>query len=129
VVDFRMTQRPSLVEFGGGDFFLSTRDMAFFRSAYLADPERQMNDPHASPLLAADVSGLPPALVLTAGCDPLRDEGKAYADRLAAAGVPVEYRCFDQAIHAFLSFAGVLPSGGDALTFVASRLQAALHPH
>jgi acetyl esterase len=127
VVDFRMTPRPSLVEFGGGDFFLSLRDMEFFRSSYLADPERRMNDPHASPLLAADVSGLPAALVLTAGCDPLRDEGKAYADRLAAAGVPVEYRCFEQAIHAFISFAGAIPSGRDALSFVASRLHAGLH--
>ena len=128
VVDFRSNApHPSVARFGGGDFFLSERDMDFFRSCYLADPERQALDPHASPLAAADLSGLPPALVVTAGCDPLLDEGKAYADRLAAAGVPVEYRCFDGTIHAFLSFAAQLPVAHDALAFVASRLRAALH--
>jgi acetyl esterase len=65
--------------------------------------------------------------VLTAGCDPLRDEGKAYADRLVAAGVPVEYRCFERTIHAFMSFAGAIPDGIEGLSFVASRLRAALH--
>lgn len=118
---------PSRAEFGGGEFFLSNRDMDFFRSHYLADIPRQAEDPRASPLLAGDLTGLPPALIVTAGCDPLRDEGKAYADRLAAAGVPVEYRCFEQTIHAFMSFAGAIPVGLDALAFVASRLRAALH--
>ena len=64
---------------------------------------------------------------MTAGCDPLLDEGKAYADRLAAAGVPVEYRCFESTIHAFMSFAGAIPVGVEGLPFVASRLLAALH--
>lgn len=128
-VDFRLAPlRPSAVEFGGGDFFLSVRDMEFFRSCYLSDPARQMSDPRVSPLLAEDLSGLPPALVLTAGCDPMRDEGREYADRLAAAGVPVEYRCFEQTIHAFISFAAVIPAAGEALSVIASGLRAALHP-
>jgi acetyl esterase len=86
-----------------------------------------MNDPRASPLLAG-LSGLPPALVLTAGCDPLRDEGREDADRLAAAGVPVEYRCFEETIHAFISFAAAIPAATEALSFIASQLRAALHP-
>jgi acetyl esterase len=115
-------------EYGGGDYFLTTRDMEWFTSQYLPDAVRQVRDPRASPLAADDLSGLPPALVLTAGCDPLRDEGKTYAERLKAAGVPVEYRCFDGTIHVFLSFAPMIPAGDEGLAFVAGRLRAALHP-
>ena len=57
------------------------------------------------------------------GADPLRDEARAYADRLTASGVAVEYRCFEGAIHACMSFAGAIPQGLDALSFVASRLK------
>ena len=117
---------PSRSQFGQGDYFISMRDMAWFRGHYLGDVTREPHDPRVSPIAAADLAGLPPALVATAGCDVFRDEGRAYADRLAADGVAVEYRCFEGAIHAFMSFAGVIPMGVDALTFVASRLRAAL---
>ena len=128
VVDLRQgTAYPSRAQFGGGDFFLSNRDMEFFAARYLTDVARQESDPRVSPLLASDLAGLPAALVVTAGCDPLRDEGKAYADRLAAAGVAVEYHCFEQAIHAFMSFGGAIPVGVEGLAFVAARLSAALH--
>ncbi len=116
----------SRARFGGGDYFLSTRDMEWFRALYLTDVAKEMQDPRASPMAASDLSGLPPALVVTAGCDPLRDEGKAYADRLTASGVAAEYRCFDGTIHACMSFAGVIPQGLDVLSFVASRLEANL---
>src|SRR5687768_5851003 len=117
---------PSRSQFGQGDYFISMRDMAWFRGHYLGDVAREPHDPRVSPIAAADLRGLPPALVVTAGCDVFRDEGRAYADRLAADGVPVEYRCFDGAIHAFMSFAGVIPMGVEALSFVASRLKQAL---
>jgi acetyl esterase len=127
VVDFRPgAAYQSRSQFGGGDFFLSNRDMEFFRSRYLTDVQ-QANDPRVSPLLADDLAGLPPALVVTAGCDPLRDEGRTYGDRLATAGVMVEYHCFASTIHAFMSFAGAIPVGVDGLSFVAARLHAALH--
>jgi acetyl esterase len=115
----------SRAEFGGGEYFLSRRDMEWFFGLYLADTAHT-SDPRVSPLHASDLSGMPPALVVTAGCDLLRDEGKAYADKLAAAGVPVEYRCFNGTIHAFVSFAGAIPAGQDALRFVADRLRTAL---
>ena len=117
---------PSRGQFGGGDYFLSTRDMEWFRALYLSDVAREPDDPRVSPIAAGDLSGLPPALVVTAGCDPLRDEGMAYADRLAAAGVSVEYRCFEGTIHAFMSFAAAIPMGLEALSFVASRLKRSL---
>ena len=122
VVDMTLSSSPSRVQYGGGDFFLSNRDMDWFRDLYLTDPS-EASDPRASPLLAKDVSGLPPALIIAAGCDVLRDEGCAYAERLRAAGVPVEYRCFEGTIHAFMSFCGAIPMGREALSLAATRLR------
>jgi acetyl esterase len=126
-VDFDLTAAyPSRSQFGGGDYFLSTRDMELFRSHYLRDSASEVRDARASPIAASDLRGLPPALVVTSGCDLLRDEGRAYADRLAAAGVPVEYRCFEGTIHAFMSFAAAIPMAVEGLSFVANRLRVAL---
>jgi acetyl esterase len=91
-----------------GEGYLLTRDsMLWYRGHYLRD-ERDIADWRASPLRAADLSRLPPAYVVTAGFDPLLDEGRAYAERLAAAGVAVTYECFEGQIHAFLPMGGVL---------------------
>src|SRR5262249_60533997 len=80
------------------------RAVEAFRAFCLPDP-RDWRHPESSPLLApdADLRGLPPALVLAAGCDPLRDEGRAYADRLRGLGVPVDYRLEPEMIHGCLS--------------------------
>jgi acetyl esterase len=126
LVDFTLASSPSRIQFGDGNFFLSNQDMEWFRDQYLADPS-QATDPRVSPLLAADVSGLPPTLIVAAGCDILLDEGQAYADRLRSAGVPVEYRRFDGTIHAFMSFTAAIPLGREAMAMTASRLRAALH--
>jgi len=117
----------SRADCGGGDYFLSMRDMEWFASLYLKNVRSDAADPRVSPLVSQDLAGLPPALVLTAGFDPLRDEGRAYADRLAAAGIPVEYRCFEGTIHAFLSFAPLIPVGEEGLAFIAAKLRSALH--
>ena len=128
VVDLDTTAAfASRSEFAGGDYFLSMRDIEWFNSLYFADAATQVRDPRASPLRTDDLRGLPPALVITAGLDPLRDEGKSYADRLAEAGVPAEYRCFEGTIHAFVSFAPAIPAGDEALVFLAERLRASLH--
>jgi acetyl esterase len=128
VVDFSLgAAYASRSRFGGGDYFLSNRDLEFFRSRYLTDVQRQASDTRVSPLLADDLAGMPPALVVTAGCDPLHDEGRTYVDRLTTAGVLVEYHCFKSTIHAFMSFAGAIPVGVDGLSLVAARLHAALH--
>lgn len=87
--------------FGSG-YMLDTASMEWFRAQYLPDP-RDYADPWACPLLADSLAGLPPALVITAFFDVLRDEGKAYADRLASAGVPVTYSCTPGVPHGYLS--------------------------
>jgi acetyl esterase len=125
--DMRITEKYASREaFGGGDYFLGDADMLWFRDHYLSDPERQAGDPRVSPLVSSNLGHLPPALVVTAGYDPLRDEGKAYADRLSVAGVAVEYRCFESTVHAFVSFAALIPVGIEALALTASRLRAGL---
>lgn len=122
--DARMDSR-SLDLFAEG-FFLSRADMEWFRGHYLPDPADWTN-PVASPLLADDLSGLAPAVVVTAGFDPLRDEGDAYADRLRDAGVPVRWRCYDDMVHGFFGM-GVLPEGMAVITEVCAAMGDLMHP-
>jgi acetyl esterase len=83
-------------------YFLTAEQMGWFRAQYFASDIDEGNT-YALPRRAADLSGLPPATVLTAGFDPLRDDGAAYVDRLADAGVPVEHYNYDDLIHGFFS--------------------------
>lgn len=80
----------------------------------------------ASALRAEDVAGVAPALIYTAGFDPLRDEGKDYADRLTEAGIQTFYRCETSLLHAFISMTGVVPAAHVAVIDMAHRLKAAL---
>jgi len=105
--------------------YLLTRDaIKYFRGHYLP-AERDWLDWRASPLLAQSHAGLPPALVITAGYDPLRDEGSAYADKLRAAGVKVAYREYADMVHGFLLFGGVLDSANAAVAECAAALRGA----
>jgi acetyl esterase len=83
-------------------------------------------DPRASPILAEDLSGLPPAYVVTAASDPLRDEGEEYADKLRAAGTPVVLRRFPGFIHAFTASVGVSRPARDAVVEIAGVTRAML---
>lgn len=87
-------------------FILTKAAMEWSRDQYLPQEQDRQN-PYASPLLAEDLSGLPPALMITAEFDVLTDEGRAYADRLKQAGVPIRYSCYPGMIHIFWGMAGV----------------------
>lgn len=123
VTDLSTFDTPSYEEFAE-DHRLTKVAMEWFRCHYLRREEDGRN-PHASPLLAPDLSGLPPALVITAECDPLRDEGEAYAKRLEQAGVPVTCTRYEGMIHPFFSLSGAIPRGLDAIQQVADAVRAA----
>ncbi len=91
------------------DFFLTRAGMHWFREHYLTTSS-EIDDPRASPLRATSVRNVAPAFIMTAGFDPLRDEGRAYAEKLEADGVEVAYRCYDQLIHGFASMCGAAPA-------------------
>src|SRR5262249_6095850 len=85
--------------------------------------EADRTDPCASPVRTADLTGQPPALVITAGFDPLREEGRVYADRLREAGVDVVYHEYPGQIHAFISLTKVIPQGMECTREVAAYLR------
>ena len=125
VTDFSETVYPSREEFGGGEYFLSMEDMAWFGGLLVNEPSDLLGET-ASVMARKDLSGLAPALTITAGYDPLRDEGKAYADRLREAGVSSEYKCFDGTIHGFTLFPGALEAGKEGLSLMVRSLKAAV---
>ena len=106
-------------------YLLTAESMVYYRDQYLPNEEDRKN-PHASPLLAEDLSGLPPATVVAAELDVLTDEGKAYADRLKDAGVPTTYVCYDRMIHPFLNFLGPVDQAGTAVAEIGKLLAEAL---
>lgn len=109
-----------------GEGYLLTSDMmTWFRSQYHAGADEFL-DWRASPLLAESHANLPPALVLTAGYDPLVDEGQAYARALAQAGVPVESVCYEGQIHGFITMGKVIDEANEAVARCATALSTAL---
>ncbi|MUG72293.1 alpha/beta hydrolase [Paenibacillus validus] len=106
----------------GQGYNLTEEDMLWFRKHYLGS-EDDIQNVYVSPLLANSLSGLPPALILTAQYDPLRDEGAQYAARLKDSGVSVEYECYEGMIHGFFWFAGILDQGKHAIDRVANYLR------
>lgn len=116
-------ETPSYAEFSAG-YYLTRGAMQWFFQQYVARPE-QIYEPYVSPLREKSLAGLPPALVITAECDVLRDEGEAYAARLQAAGVAVEQiRCAGM-IHGFLRRTDVFPQARETIALVGKRIQAA----
>ncbi len=116
--------RASSHEFAQG-YFLTRPMMDYFWGHYLAQPADGRN-PHASPIQAESLAGLPPAMVITAECDPIRDQGEAYAQHLRESGVPVSVKRYEGAIHAFFNLAGVVDSGKQAIEDAGAALRTAL---
>lgn len=107
------------------DYFLEMDSVEWYLEQYLAR-EADTANAYAFPIRARDLSGVPSATVLTAGFDPLCEEGKAYADRLEADGVPVEHRHYEAQIHGFLSLYEHIDEGRTAVDDVAARLDSVL---
>lgn len=119
VIDRRL-DRPSMVDNAEG-YVLERADMEWFWQQY--DPEgRAASDPTAVPLARGDLSGLAPALVITAEHDPLRDEGEEYAARLEDAGVATRVRRFDEVFHGFIQMPGLLPAADEATAAITDHL-------
>lgn len=115
-------QAPSYQTIGEG-YFLTRDMMAWFWNHYL-DPKDDRTNPFISPLHAKSLQGLPPALVITAEFDPLRDEGEAYAEKLDRAGVQVVCTRYPGMIHGFIGFADSLDMGRRAIAQLTSHLRA-----
>ena len=103
-------------------YLLTADAMRWFWDLYLNEQSEGAN-PLASPLRAEDLAGLPPATVITAEFDPLRDEGEAYAEQLAAASVPVDSRRWDGVAHGFFAMEGSVAKAKEALDWAAAQLQ------
>lgn len=121
-----MSDCPSHKQFAQG-YGLTFESVLWFRAQYLRE-EADALDWRASPLRAADHRGLPPAYILTAGFDTLRDEGRLYADALHRAGVTTTYECFEGMIHGFINLGRVLSGAHHALYRAAQALRAVFEP-
>lgn len=104
------------------NYLLTRETMLWYWQQYCPDPEQRSN-PYAAPMRAVDLSGLPAALVLTGEYDPLRDEGNAYAKRLAAAGVAVQSECYDGLPHYFIALSRSAPVGRVGMHRVCATLR------
>jgi acetyl esterase len=123
--DMRATA-PSHQSNGQG-YLLTSDTIRYFHDHYI-DDARHDTDWRASPLLREDLSRLPPAFVLTAGYDPLRDEGLQYAQRLTEAGNAAALVCFERQIHGFILMGRVIDEANVAVQLCAAQLARALHP-
>ena len=107
------------------EYLLTREGMRWFIAHYLT-AEAEAADWRASPLRAQSLAGLPPALIVTAGFDPLRDEGEAYAERLRDAGVRVDSVCYGGMIHGFVPMGRLLDTAGRAISLISGSLSQAL---
>ena len=121
LVDFE-DKSPSMRQYSK-DHFLTSEMLEWCASEYLPTEDRR--HPNASPLNAVNLRDLPPAMILTAECDPLRDQGEAYARKLERAGVPVELKRYDGMIHVFLQLGGIVDTAKVAMADAAAALRRA----
>lgn len=116
---------PSRSLFADG-FYLTAADIDWYHEQYTGPGNEYPGDARLSPLLADDLAGMPPALVVTAGFDPLRDEGERYAEALRAAGTATVTRRFPSLVHGFLHMTGACAAAHDAVVEIGGMLRCAL---
>ncbi|MEO0818352.1 MAG: alpha/beta hydrolase [Pseudomonadota bacterium] len=119
-----VSEQAKSYETFGDAYPLSTDTMEWFMSLYLPE-DADLKDLRISPAQEMNLEGLPPAIVVTAGFDPLVDEGEAYAKRLDSAGVETLYRCYDRLAHGFTAFTGVSPAADEACRDIAEMVRTA----
>ncbi len=108
-------------DFGNGDYLISKADMEWFWDHYVAKSER--NNPEVSPILSSDLSALPETIIVLAGCDPLHDEGVAYAEALRAAGVNVTLRDHPDMAHGFFTLVDLIGPANAEVRTVGALMQ------
>jgi acetyl esterase len=121
-----MWQDTASYHANGKGYMLTQESIAYYTENYLCNRE-DAKDWRASPQLAESHAGLAPAFVMTAGFDPLRDEGLMYANALSKAGVSAQYICFERQIHGFITMGRVMQEANTAVSLCASVLRANLH--
>jgi acetyl esterase len=121
VVDFTLSF-PS-IDMPASECLVPREDLAWYYEQYYGT-KRDKEYFRVSPIFAEDLSGLPPALIIAAEHDTLRDEAKAYADRLESSGVWTKYACYDGMIHGFLQMSGLVDEAQDAIDTIASTIGA-----
>lgn len=121
VTDISRMETPSYRHYTRG-YYLTKRYMELFRSMYVPD-RAQWKDPRVSPLLAGDLRNLPPAIIITAEFDILRDDGEAYAARLAESNVPVVHRRYEGLIHGFMGMDRIFPQSHEAISYIGDELK------
>ena len=121
-----MWQDTASYHTNGKGYMLTQESIAYYTENYLCNRE-DAKDWRASPQLAESHAGLAPAFVMTAGFDPLRDEGLMYANALSKAGVSAQYICFERQIHGFITMGRVMQEANTAVSLCASVLRANLH--
>ena len=119
VVDFTLSF-PSIA-MPSDECLVPREDLAWYYRTYCSD-QCDPSDPRVSPIYAEDLSGLPPALIIAAEYDTLRDEAEAYAERLKSAGVATRYICADGMVHGFLQMRGIVPDAQMATEEIARAL-------
>jgi len=115
------SETPSMTTYA--DAYPLSRAMMEWFMGHCLGPADDPTDPRLSPLRTEDLSGLAPAVIATAGFDPLVDQGEAYARRLRDAGVPMVYRCYDALTHGFTAFTGVAPAAEVACREIAGLVR------
>ena len=123
VTGYHTPGTPSYFELGEG-YNLTREEMIWFWRNYLRD-EQDAQNPYAAPMHAQFLQNLPPAFILTAEYDPLRDEGEAYANRLQESGIPVTLKRYPGMLHGFVNMSGILDQGKQAIEDIANALRQA----